>query len=157
MTEEKQQLESKFWAELTPMAFTFTGLAGRNDDAPMTLHRDASDGQRVWIFTTHDATISAGGKAVARYVSKGHDFFARMIGDLSMETDESVIDRLWNPRIAAWYPGGRNDTNLCVLRFELAGAEVWSGEMSPWEMMKMYVGADVSHDLDDQHQTLKFA
>jgi general stress protein 26 len=149
------ELEARLWKELTPMAFAFVGLTGNdNRDVPMTLHREPDDGQRAWIFTTTNGVLASGGSASARYVSKHQNFFARIDGKLLCETDDATINRLWSPRIEAWYSGGRQDPSLCVMRFEISGAELWSGELSPWSFIKMMVGADVHADLDDQHATV---
>jgi general stress protein 26 len=45
-----------------------------------------------------------------------------------------VIDRLWNPFIAAWYEEGKDDPKLCLLRFDATDA----------------VGADPKQDFKDK-------
>ena len=39
--------------------------------------------------------------------------------------DRAVIDRLWNPFVAAWYEGGKDDPKLLLLRMDLSHAKIW--------------------------------
>ncbi len=150
-----QELKDRFWKEMAGRAFAFTGLHSTpNEDVPMTLQKDGDNEDALWIFTTKSASIAPGGPAHARYISKGQDFFARIDGTLVEERDEALIDRLWSPQIASWYDGGRNDPDLHVLRFELASAELWSGEMGPLEFAKMMLGMNVKKDKQGDHATV---
>ena len=40
-----------------------------------------------------------------------------------------MIDRLWNPFIAAWC-GGKNDHKLVLLRFDREKSEAWLNEFN---------------------------
>ena len=54
----------------------------------------------------------------------------RIHGRLVVDNDPAIIDRLWNPMIAAWYEGGKPDPNLALLRFDAEKAEIWLKETS---------------------------
>ena len=45
-----------------------------------------------------------------------------------------MIERLWNPSIASWYKGGKDDPDLQLLRFDTESADVW--EATPGSTMK---------------------
>lgn len=149
------ELRDRLWEELQGTAFAFVGRAAdASGDVPMTLHTDGDRRDAVWIFTKQSNDIADGGTAMARMMSKGQDFFARLDGLLVEEADDELIDRLWSPRIAAWYERGRDDPELSVMRFEIGAAEIWIGEMSPLSIAKMLLGRNVDKDMEGKHATV---
>jgi general stress protein 26 len=52
-------------------------------------------------------------------VSKDHDLFASLHGELAIDDDRATIDQLWNRYVAAWFEGGKNDPKLRLLRPEV--------------------------------------
>ncbi|MFM7028080.1 MAG: pyridoxamine 5'-phosphate oxidase family protein [Chakrabartia sp.] len=150
-----EQLENRLWRELTGSTFAFVGLFNDpHGDVPMTLFSQADPREGLWIFTKKDNAIASGGTAMARLITKGQDFFARLDGALVAEKDDALIDALWSPGIAAWYPGGRHDPELIVMRFDLAAAELWSGKMSPLAVAKMLLGKSVAPTAQQGHVML---
>lgn len=127
-TEEKiisDDIRKKFWEKLADSPFMMIGLEHENGhSAPMSAQLDKNADGRFWFFASTGSRLSAGGKAMAQFASKGHDLFACVDGTLVQETNNEVIDALWNNSIEAWYEGGRSDPKLLVLRYELSNAEV---------------------------------
>src|SRR3546814_20133764 len=77
---------------------------------------------------------------MAQFVSKGHDFFACLRGTARVDNDPAMIDKLWSNQVEAWFPGGRNDPKLALLRLDIASAELWETDMSLRGRLKMRVG-----------------
>lgn len=147
-----EDLEARLWHELAGSTFAFVGLFNDpHGDVPMTLFSQADPRKGLWIFTKKDNSIAQGGTAMARIIAKDQDFFARLDGTLVPEKDRALIDALWSPGIAAWYPGGRHDPDLIVMRFDLGAAELWSGKMSPLAVAKMLLGQSVVHSAQQDH------
>ena len=88
---------------------------------------------------------------MAQFASKDHYLFACISGALVEETDPAVIDRYWSNEVAAWYPEGRNDPSLLMLRFELGTAEVWLADTSIKGLFKMLLGGDVRREQKGKH------
>lgn len=150
------ELRDMLWDELKGRTFAFVGLVtDASGDVPMTLYDVPESRNTVWIFTKKSNDIADGGTAMARIISRKQDFFARLDGRLDAETDNDLIDRLWSPQIAAWYERGRDDPDLCVMRFEIGAAEIWVGEMSPLSVAKMLLGRDMEADMEGKHATVK--
>ena len=85
------------------------------------------------------------------FTDKGHDLWASVTGRLSVQTDRAVIDRLWNPFVAAWYEGGKDDPKLALLRFDAEHAEIWLNEHSLLAGVKMLLGVDPKRDYADKN------
>jgi general stress protein 26 len=91
-----------------------------------------------------------GQRAAAHFASKGHDLFASIHGELSIDNDRAMVDRLWNRFVAAWYEGGKDDPKLRLLRFEPEYAQVWLNEHSLFAGIKLLLGRDPKKDYRDK-------
>lgn len=136
MTDEagkEQRLRQKFRDELDSSPFMMLGLAGVDDNftRPMTAQLD---GDTIYFFADKTEelvnSLSQGPRrAIATYASKGHDLFASVHGKLVLDNDRAVIDRLWNPVIASWYEGGKDDPKLALIRFDADSADLWEANL----------------------------
>ena len=134
--ETAARLEKKLWKALEGSSpFVMLGLKGLEDDRtrPMTVQIDGEDENRTIYFFGDkreslytDLDRSKG--ALAAFQSKGHDIFAHIHGNLVIDNDPAVIDRLWNAMIAPWFDGDKNNPNLVLFRFDTAEANVWENE-----------------------------
>lgn len=155
-----QELEEKFWENLKSDRTMMLGLDGVEDGhaRPMTAMAENNQGP-LWFFTSKDNGIvqklSSGNRAIATFTSKGHDLFATIHGQLSECTDRAVIDRLWNPYIAAWYKGGKDDPKLALLRLDTESAEIWENENSLFAGIKSMLGIDPKKDYKDKVAEVK--
>jgi general stress protein 26 len=155
MTTTPDDLEKRFWKALKSDRTVMLGLDGVEDGhtRPMTaLFED--ERSPLWIFTARDNGIvqqlAAGHRAIATFVSKGHDLFATLHGSLVVDNDRAVIDRLWNPFVAAWYEGGKDDPKLALLRLDAERAEIWLDGSSLVAGVKMLLGIDPKKDYADK-------
>ena len=134
------ELKRLFWSELGASPFMMLGLQGVEDSRtrPMTAQIDVpegcdkDDGGQLYFFgSKSESLVTAMGqshKAVATYASKGHDLFAHVHGELVLDQDRAVIERLWNPIIASWYKDGKDDPDLALIRFDTDSANLWKAE-----------------------------
>lgn len=159
--EVRADLEEKLWDGLASKSpFVMLGLNGVEDSRtrPMTAQIDEVDGNKTIYFFADKREhlvkgLSETSDAVATFVSKGHDLFAHIHGNLVIDNDREVIDRLWNPMIAPWYEGNKDNPNLVLLRFDTGIANVWLNE-GPEHLVKAALealGKDVERpDYDDK-------
>lgn len=144
------------WNAMSDSPFIMIGLnSSAGHQEPMTAQLDEDAESAFWIYTTAANRIASGGPAKAQYVSKGHDLFACIYGHLVVETDPKIIDRYWSKHVASWYPDGRNDANLRMMRFELQDAEIWTVDPGITGKLKLLTGARVDPDKMGDHAKLK--
>jgi general stress protein 26 len=139
------ELEGKMWKALKSDRTIFVGLQGEDHARPLTAVYEEERGP-IWFFTSRDSALvkqlgDGGGRAVGSFASKGHDLFASLRGSIALHMDREVIDRLWNPFIAAWYEG-KDDPKLALLRFDADDAEVWENASSLFAGVKLLLGVD---------------
>ena len=150
----EQKLEEKLWKALSSDRTVMLGLDGEEDghSRPMTAMVEGNAGP-IWFFAGKPNAVvdnlSKSHRAIAAFCAKGHDLFASIHGNLSVDQDRNVIDRLWNPFIAAWFDG-KDDPKLVLLRFDPEHAEVWLNESNVLAGVKMMFGADPKQDYKDK-------
>jgi len=126
--------EQAFWDALKK---SNTGMLGLDQPGyhaqPMTAFREEETGT-IWFFTRDDTDLArdaaiAGQSAMFHYGSRDQHVWACIMGDLSVHgPDREIINRYWNPVLAAWYPEGKDDPHLTILRFDAGDGRVWVSE-----------------------------
>jgi general stress protein 26 len=156
MTDETE-IESKFWKTLKSDMTVMLSLFGVEDEhsQPMTAQMlDENEGGPIWFFTSKDThlvqSMGDGHRAVASFASKGHDLFASVHGDLVVEHDRAMVDRLWNRFVAAWYQGGKDDPKLQLIRLDPDRAQIWLNENNVFAGVKLLLGVDPKKDYEDK-------
>ena len=150
------ELEAKFWKALKSDRTVMLSLSGVEGGMgqPMTAQIEGDEGGPIWFFTAKDTdlveALGERGPAAINFSSKDHDLFAAVEGELIADNDRAAIERLWNPFVAAWYEGGKDDPNLQLLRFEPGRAQIWLNEHSLFAGVKMLLGKDPKADYQDK-------
>ena len=149
---DTDRLKHKFWTALADSPFLFLQLDSAPHAAvPMTAQLDRDANSAIWFFTSRSGPFAAGGPATATFSSKDHDFFARFTGTLSEETSRARLEEEWSPAVEAWFPGGKDDPDLLMLRMDLGQAELWNADLGFIDTTRMLLGFDVREDAADDH------
>jgi general stress protein 26 len=83
--------------------------------------------------------------------------FVSMSGTAKVIRDRGLIDRLWSASWKVWFPQGKDDPSLCLLRVEPVEATYWdltgtAGIRYVFAMAKAYVtGKRPATDDDERH------
>ena len=152
-----EEIEAKFWKALRSDRTIMLGLDGVEDGhaRPMTAQVDGDEDRGpLYVFTSKDNRIlellPKNNRAIATFVSKGHDVWATIHGSVSVDNDRATIDRLWNPYVAAWYEHGKDDPKLALLRIDTEKAEIWLDGSSLVAGVKALLGVDPKQDYKDK-------
>lgn len=155
MADASRQLENKFWKTLKSDRTLMLGMDGVEDGhaRPMTALIEGEEGGPIWFFTSHDnamlAKLGDGKRVIATLCGKGHDLFASIAGTLREATDAVMIERLWNPFIAAWFEG-KDDPAIVLMRLDPEHAQIWLNESSLLAGIKLVFGVDPKKDYRDK-------
>lgn len=142
------EIKARFWKELKRDRTIMLGLDGAREGKtqPMTALLEGDEGGPLWIFTAKDNSLvealGTSHRAIATFTGKSHDLFASITGTLNLDTDPAVIDRLWNPFVAAWFEGGKTDPKLALLRFDAEQAKIWLNGSSIGAAFEWLLGRD---------------
>jgi len=150
-------LEAKLWKALKSDRTVMLRLDGDGGGPaqPMTVQVDKDTGKGpLYIFTAKDSDLvdALGDRQGAQIVfaDKGHDIFATIEGELVAANDPALIERYWNPFVAAWFEGGQTDPNLQLLRFEPGEAQIWENDNSVFAGLRVLLGRDPKQDYQDK-------
>jgi general stress protein 26 len=102
---------------------------GKIDSRPMTT-LDIDEHGDVWFFTArHTLAGREAGWAenvTLIYADPGKNAYISVSGQSAAVEDEAKKDELWNLMSKAWFPGGKDDPELVMIR-------VWTEEASYWD------------------------
>ena len=111
-----------------------TGMLGLTQDnhhfQPMTAFVER-DSNTLWFYTKSDTDLAqsvAANGADAAFMFLDKKLQACIDGRLTLSRDRERIERFWNAHVAAWYPQGKDDPSLILLRLDVSEAAVWITE-----------------------------
>jgi general stress protein 26 len=113
-------------------------MTTRDDDGtlrsrPMQTQNEPFDGT-LWFFTQasshkvvevdheHQVNLSYAQPSDNRYVS--------VSGTATLVRDRAKIDQFWTPVLKAWFPKGKDDPDVALLRVDVTKAEYWDAPSS---------------------------
>lgn len=149
------EIEAKLWAAIRSDRTILLGLekVEHGLGQPMTaLLEEGAERGPLWIFTSKETdlvkALGARAPSTVHFASKNHAVFATLTGKLVADNDKAVIERLWNPFVAAWYEKGKDDPKLQLLRFDPDHARIWLNENSLFAGIKLLLGRDPKKDYE---------
>ncbi|MFC3213843.1 pyridoxamine 5'-phosphate oxidase family protein [Novosphingobium panipatense] len=143
-----KDIREHFWKSFQASPFIMMKLRGASGHAePMTAQLDKDAHHAIWFFAKRDNRIGGGGKAMGQVMTRGHEVFACIEGTLVEETDPAVRDKHWDNSVEAWFPEGKNDPSVLMLRFDIEDSEVWTSDMGVKGAFKLMTGKPMKdHD-----------
>ena len=103
---------------------------GRLVARPMTPLGDAFDGG-FWFATERDNPVVGQVKAQPMVnvscMHEGDNHFLSISGKARIVTDREQIKRLWSKPMDAFFEGGPEDPNVCLVRVDAEQADYWDG------------------------------
>ena len=122
--------EKEFWKSLKESNTGMLRVDRPGEHAqPMSGYGEPDTGT-IWFFSRDDTDfaqeVAAGGQhGMFTYQAKDQKVQACIHGHLSIDQDRTRIDKYWNPVVAAWYPDGKDDPHLTLVRFDADDGRVW--------------------------------
>lgn len=148
------EIEDRMWEAIEKGQHT--GMLGISGDGhhfqPMTGYVERETNQ-IWFFTYKDtdlaeaAAATAGGHA--SFIFQSRDLWACIDGTLTPDHDPARIEKYWNVHVAAWYPDGKDDPRLTLLRLDCEEAGVWISEGGPVKYALQVAKANMSKSTPD--------
>ncbi len=149
---DTQSVAEAFLSALKSSPFVMVGLTDSHEHSePLTAQIDEDQPNALFFFVGKDNRAIGGGGAMAQFVSKGHDVFACLHGNITRDDSPAQIDKLWSNQVEAWFPGGKADPNLALLRFDMDSAEIWESDISLSGRVKMMFGGKIDPSEEGSH------
>jgi general stress protein 26 len=135
-TDDAAALEQRLWREIEHVRTVMLGVVGGppRHFQPMTAFCDADEGA-IWFYVRRDnhllAEIAETPTAMMTLTTKDQGFIACVGGTAREDHDRDRIARFWNPVVAAWFPDGKDDPELTLIRMRPDDAKVWVSHSNP--------------------------
>ena len=92
---------------------------------PMEAVQMDADGS-IWFFTkAHSAKAHQLDRVNLAFTDKGDADFLSLAGSAELLSDRSKIADLWGTEAEPWFPGGKDDPEVALLRVSVDTAELW--------------------------------
>ncbi|WP_297513439.1 pyridoxamine 5'-phosphate oxidase family protein [uncultured Caulobacter sp.] len=159
---DQDDAERRLWKEIDHARFGMLGIPATGGHfQPMTAFAEPED-KALWFFTSKDTDLlksvrDGQDKAMFIVEAKDQDFQACVAGRLSEDPDRERIERYWNPMVAAWFPRGKDDPSLTLLRFDMSDAQTWASKGAvrfAWEIAKANITGTLPDIGHQDHVTL---
>ena len=129
MTATKEEIETvaKLISASRIALLTTTNSEGQLVSRPLAVQEAEFDGT-LWFFSQDPSDKTEEIKAseqvnVSLESGKG---YLSIAGAASVVRDEAKIEELWSKRVEAWFPEGREDPTISLIRVDAATAEYWA-------------------------------
>ena len=137
----KEMLEGIDFAMLTTLA------NGKLRSRPMSTQEMDENGD-LWFFTSDEThkvdEIEADDRVLVAYSAPDDNTYVSVFGHAKIVRDQAKIDELWNPVHKAWFPEGKDDPHLCLLKITIEEVEYWDSPNSKLVELAGFVKALVT-------------
>ena len=101
---------------------------------PMSSNGDIDDDGDIWFFTnatSHKVSeITKLPKVNVSFADTDNQRYISVSGTAEIVRDRAKIDELWRPEFKIWFPEGKDDPEIALLRVDLEKAEYWDSPSS---------------------------
>jgi general stress protein 26 len=101
---------------------------------PMSSNGDIDEDGDLWFFTnasSHKVSeIAKLPKVNVSFADPDNQRYISVSGTAQLVRDRAKIDELWRPEFKMWFPEGKNDPEIALLRVTLEKAEYWDSPSS---------------------------
>lgn len=130
---KENRTEARLWdliGDVEVAMLTTFDAHGTLQSRPLaTLKIDDADGD-LWFFTTKDSPkieqIQREQHVNLAYADPKAGTYVSINGVATLSQDRQRIDELWSPLQRAWFPAGKDDPQLMLLRVRVVQAQYWS-------------------------------
>ncbi|MCF0053747.1 pyridoxamine 5'-phosphate oxidase family protein [Dyadobacter sp. LJ53] len=123
----------KLLAEDIRFCMYTTYANGKIESRPMTTLEIDEQGN-VWFFTSRNTEIgdasNQGEPVTLIYSDPKNNTYISVSGTAEIVENETRKEELWNPMSKAWFPEGKEDPNLVVLKVTTDEAAYWDATSS---------------------------
>lgn len=125
-------------------------------------NREADENGDFWFYAAKDESAAqniATNPNVALGFSDPHDnTYVSISGTATLVTDRSLIEEKWTPILEAWFPKGKDDPNIVLIKVDPHRGEFWdsSGSMivNAIGFIKAKLTGGAANDLGDTAKLL---
>lgn len=101
---------------------------------PMSSNGDIDPNGDLWFFTSASShkvdEINESPKVNVSFADPQNQRYVSVTGLAELVRDRNKIDELWRPEFKMWFPNGKDDPDVALLRVTLEKGEYWDSPSS---------------------------
>jgi len=121
---------------------------GHLHSRPMSSNGDIDSNGSLWFFTNASShkvnQIEKLPKVNVSFADPDNQRYVSISGSAQLVRDRNKIDELWRPEFKMWFPKGKDDPDVALLRVSLEQAEYWDSPASTIGYVLNFVSSLVS-------------
>ena len=126
---------------------------------PMSSNGDIDESGDIWFFTnasSHKVSeIEKLPKVNVSFSDPDNQRYVSVSGTAEIVRDRAKIDELWRPEFKIWFPEGKDDPEIALLRVGLEKAEYWDSPSSTIGFALSFVSSLVTGKQPDMGENRK--
>ena len=115
---------------------------------PMSSNGDIDPNGDLWFFTSASShkvnEVSQSPKVNVSFADPKNQRYVSVTGHARLVRDRQKIDELWRPEFKMWFPNGKDDPEVALLRINLEQGEYWDSPSSTIGYALSFVSSLVS-------------
>jgi len=129
---------------------------------PMSSNGDIDANGDLWFFTaasSHKVSeINDTPRVNVSFADPQNQNYVSVSGRAQLVRDRKKIDELWREQFQMWFPEGKDDPNVALLRIKVEKAEYWDSPSSAISYVLDFVSALVTGEEPDsrEHKQIEF-
>jgi len=129
---------------------------------PMSSNGEIDDNADLWFFTGASSLkvseINDAPRVNVSFADPQNQNYISITGRARLVRDRKKIQELWKPQFQMWFPKGKDDPNVALLRVSAEKAEYWDSPSSTISFALNFVSALVTGEEPDsgEHKQLEF-
>ncbi|URL59845.1 pyridoxamine 5'-phosphate oxidase family protein [Luteibacter flocculans] len=149
MSDTRQDEKEKIWSLIKDarVAMLTSERDGRLYSRPMVASQKGFDGS-LWFFTRKSspkvAEVEGHRQVNVAYASASDNSYVSLSGVANLVEDRAAIEAHWNEWIKTWFPDGKDDPDLALLRVDVDTAEYWDAPSSKMVLAFDYLKARIT-------------
>lgn len=130
-----QDQRDKLWSMMKSarIAMLTTDDGGQLRARPMAASQSEFDGT-LWFFTHEQSSkvdeVQSEHQVGVTYADPGAQNYVSLSGTATLVRDRATLDAHWSDILTTWFPDGKDDPGLALLRVDVAAAEYWDAPNS---------------------------
>ncbi|WP_150910374.1 pyridoxamine 5'-phosphate oxidase family protein [Marinobacter halotolerans] len=126
---------------------------------PMVLVQDEYDG-KLWFYTDLDSEkvfeLESDNDVCVSFADPEDHVYVSLTGVGRAVQDKSLIDKYWNPFVAAWFPEGKDAPNVGMVEIKVEKGEHWNSDSSKMVKSVKTAAAKIKGEQPDLGEHEKF-
>jgi general stress protein 26 len=132
---------------------------GHLHSRPMSSNGDIDPDGSLWFFTSASShkvdEIAKLPKVSVSFADPDNQRYVSISGTAKLVRDRKKIDELWRPEFKMWFPNGKDDPDVALLRVSTEQAEYWDSPASAIGYVLNFVSSLVSGKEADMGENRK--